>query len=249
MLAFRLLVVADDEPLRHQLARALEHDGFVVQARADATTALARLDAPPDGFVIEVDLPDGDGRDLRRALQARGIDAPALFLTAPETPPEPRPDTDPDADDYLAKPVRAADAVGRVRAMLQRSPAGAPITFRTLWLDPVMHAVRGELGAMSLTPTEFRVLAALAERGGVIIPRRDLVRAAWPEDAIVSDNSLDQYIARLRDKLRNVTAQTAIVTTRRVGYRLEGGGGVSGLARPQSRGASGGDARAGGPRA
>src|SRR4051812_2806701 len=84
--------------------------------------------------------------------------------------------------------------------------------------DDARRARRGRGG--DLTPTEFRVLAALAERRGAVLPRRELVRAAWPPGAEVSDNSIDQYIVRVRGKLRPGTSGTAIVTSRGVGYRL-----------------------------
>jgi two-component system, OmpR family, response regulator len=90
-----------------------------------------------------------------------------------------------------------------------------------LELDPVRQTVRGEHGTVPLTPTEYRVLAALIERRGVNVRRGDLVGAAWPVGAMVSDNSLDQYIARLRAKLARVTGDASIVTTRGVGYRLD----------------------------
>jgi DNA-binding response OmpR family regulator len=221
MLAIHLLIVAGDADLRHRLTRAFEHEGFLVQAAGDAASALSRLDVTPDGLIIEVDLPDADGRDLRETLRVLGVDAPVLFLMGPASSADPRAGAGSTPDDHLTKPIRIDEAVGRLRALLHQSPAAAPITFRSLRLDPVLHAVRGEIGATSLTPTEFRVLATLAERGGVVIRRGELVRSAWPEGVAVSDNSLDQYIARLRDKLRAVTARTAIVTTRGVGYRLE----------------------------
>lgn len=90
-----------------------------------------------------------------------------------------------------------------------------------LQLDPVRLTVHGEHGTVPLTPTEYRVLAALVERRGVNVRRGDLVGAAWPAGAMVSDNSLDQYIARLRAKLARVTGEASIVTTRGVGYRLD----------------------------
>jgi two-component system OmpR family response regulator len=71
-----------------------------------------------------------------------------------------------------------------------------------------------------LTPTEFRLLAALAARQGEVVRRRDLVAAAWPDGAIVHDNSLDSYVARLRRKLRTLGADATIATARGVGYRL-----------------------------
>lgn len=218
VLADRLLVVIADDALRARLTDALEDDGYAVQAAGDAVTALARVDAPPDGLVIGGDLPDADGHDLRRALLARGVTAPALFLRRCDAPATPVLG-DRGQDDVLATPVDLDEARARVRALLRR--AATPIPSGSLRLDPVMRAVQGERGAVALTPTEFRVLAALLERRGVIIRRADLVGAAWPADATVSDNSLDQYIARLRAKLDQVSGSSTIVTTRGVGYRLE----------------------------
>jgi two-component system response regulator MprA len=221
MLAFRLFVVVADDDLRAGLTRALEHEGFAVQATGDVASTLAHIDAIPDAMIIERSLPDGDGRDLRQALRARGIDASALFIVDREGPAEPHAGGGGGGDDQLVRPFTPAEAVSRIRALLRRARTTASISFGTLQLDPVLHAVRGERGAVSLTPTEFRVLEALAERRGAMVRRRELVEAAWPPGAEVSDNSLDQYIARVRGKLRQVTGGTAIVTTRGVGYRLE----------------------------
>jgi len=85
----------------------------------------------------------------------------------------------------------------------------------------VRHAVSSGEREMLLTPTEFRLLAALAGQPGAVLRRRELVRAAWPEGAIVYDNTLDQYVARLRRKLRAVGAENEIMTVRGVGYRLQ----------------------------
>jgi DNA-binding response OmpR family regulator len=85
----------------------------------------------------------------------------------------------------------------------------------------VAHAISGEDGEVSLTPTEFRLLATLAAQPGAVVRRRELIRAAWPEGAIVHDNTLDQYVARLRRKLREVSSGAAIGTSHGVGYRLE----------------------------
>ena len=154
VLADRLLVVIADDALRARLTDALEDDGYAVQAAGDAVTALARVDAPPDGLVIGGDLPDADGHDLRRALLARGVTAPALFLRRCDAPAAPVLG-DRGQDDVLATPVDLDEARARVRALLRR--AAAPIPSGSLRLDPVMRAVQGERGAVALTPTEFRV--------------------------------------------------------------------------------------------
>jgi DNA-binding response OmpR family regulator len=219
MIAIVVLVVMRDAHLRDRVVRALEHDAFMAQATGDAASTLARLDVVPDAIVVDVDLPDMDGRELCARLRADGIEAPALILVPRDA--DPRAGADLANVTELVAPFRIDEVVHGVREIVRTSRAGAPITFGAIRLDPVTHAIHGEGGAVALTPTEFRVLAALAERGGVVIRRSELVRAAWPECAEVADNSLDQYIARVRDKLRKVTVETAIVTSRRVGYRLE----------------------------
>jgi two-component system response regulator MprA len=89
-----------------------------------------------------------------------------------------------------------------------------------LHLDPATHAVRqGELHS-PLTPTEFRLLAALAARPGHVLRRHELTAAAWPDGAIVHDNTLDTYIGRLRRKLRDIGSPESIETVRGVGYTL-----------------------------
>jgi DNA-binding response OmpR family regulator len=218
---FRLLVVEDDPELRSLLSRGLGEEGFEVEAVGDAAAALARVEDPPDGLVIDVGLPDADGRDLCQALRARGIDAPVLFLTARDAMSDRLSGFSAGGDDYVTKPFHFDEVVARLRALLRRSGADAATTMGALRLDPVRHAITGDDGEASLTPTEFRVLAALAARPGAVVRRRDLVRAAWPDGAIVHDNTLDQYVARLRRKLREVSAQAAIATAHGVGYRLQ----------------------------
>jgi len=219
VLADRLLVVVADDLLRTRLTRALGEQGHAVHAAGDAVAALARLDPPPDVLIIADDLADADPRDLRQAMLARGVRAPALFLVRRDTPADARPAGG--QDELLTAPIDVDEALVRVRTLARRNRAATHVPPGALQLDPVLRAVRGEHGAVTLTPTEYRVLAALVERRGVIVRRGDLVGAAWPAGAMVSDNSLDQYIARLRAKLDRVTGGASIVTTRGVGYRLD----------------------------
>jgi DNA-binding response OmpR family regulator len=218
---FRLLVVEDDLELRLLLTRGLGEEGFEVQAVGDAAAAMGHVDEPPDALVIDVGLPDADGRDLCQALRARGVDAPVLFLTARDAVTDRLAGFSAGGDDYVTKPFHFDEVVARLRALLRRSGADAATTVGELRLDPVAHAISGGGGEASLTPTEFRLLAALAAQPGAVVRRRELVRAAWPDGAIVHDNTLDQYVARLRRKLREVSADAAIATAHGVGYRLQ----------------------------
>jgi DNA-binding response OmpR family regulator len=149
------------------------------------------------------------------------VDAPVLFLTARDAVNDRLAGFSAGGDDYVTKPFHFDEVVARLRALLRRSAGDAAATVGALRLDPVAHAISGEEGEAPLTPTEFRLLAALAAKPGAVVRRRDLVRAAWPEGAIVHDNTLDQYVARLRRKLREVTADAAIETAHGVGYRLQ----------------------------
>ena len=107
-----------------------------------------------------------------------------------------------------------------MRALVKRGGTELVSDAAGLRLDPAAHEVSTGARTVSLTPTEFRLLAALAARPGDTVSRRELVRAAWPDGAIVHDNTLDVYLARLRRKLRELSAQAAITTVHGVGYRL-----------------------------
>jgi DNA-binding response OmpR family regulator len=217
---FSLVVVEDDADLRGLLARGLDEEGFEVRAVPDGAGALRHGVDGADALVIDVGLPDADGRDVCVALRARGCTAPVLFLTARDAVTDRLSGFSAGGDDYLTKPFHFDELVARIRALLRRSGADAARTVGDLRLDPLTHAARCGDREAALTPTEFRVLAALAARPGVVVRRRELVRAAWPDGAIVHDNTLDQYVARLRRKLRELGDDLTIVTAHGVGYRL-----------------------------
>ncbi len=219
--AFRIMVVEDDAELRSLLARGLDEEGFEVLGVPDGSGALTRFDDSFDALVIDVGLPDADGRDVCHALRARGATVPVLFLTAADAVTDRLAGFDAGADDYLTKPFHFDELVARLRALVRRAGADPAATMAGLRLDPLRHTIATAEGEVSLTPTEFRVLATLAASPDAIVRRRELVRAAWPEGAIVHDNTLDQYIARLRRKLRSAASEREIVTAHGVGYRLE----------------------------
>jgi two-component system OmpR family response regulator len=219
-----VVVVEDDQGLSDILARGLRAEGFDVMLTATGAELLAAADdAVPDAFVIDVGLPDSDGRDVCQALRARGILSPVLFLTARSALTDRLSGFHAGGDDYLVKPFAFKELVVRLRALMRRSPdAEHPSTDDgRLRLDPARHSVVAEESEISLTPTEYRLLATLASRPREVVRRAELVAAGWPDGAIVHDNTLDAYIARLRRKLRQIGREGAIGTTHGVGYRLE----------------------------
>jgi DNA-binding response OmpR family regulator len=217
---FRLLVVEDDTELRSLLMRGLGEEGFDVVGAADGGAALRLADGDVDALVIDIGLPDADGRDVCQALRARGIEAPVLFLSAADAMTDRLAGFGAGGDDYVTKPFHFDELVARLRALLRRAGADAATEVGRLRLDPVTHALSWDDRSAALTPTEFRVLAALAARSGAVARRRELVLAAWPDGAIVRQNTLDQYVARLRRKLRGLDAEVEIETVHGVGYTL-----------------------------
>jgi two-component system response regulator MprA len=220
MAAHRLLVVEDDPDLRSLLRRGLEEEGFEVSLAATGAAALDRADEDPDALVVDIGLPDADGRDVCQALRARGCAAPVLFLTARDALTDRLSGFSAGGDDYLTKPFSFDELVARVRALARRAGASTATVVGDLRLDPVTHAITCGDREIGLTPTEFRLLAALTAQPDTVLRRRDLVRAGWPAGAIVHDNTLDQYVSRLRRKLRTLPAQVRITTAHGVGYRL-----------------------------
>lgn len=220
MRVLRVLVVEDDADLRRLLARGLEEEGFAVVSAGDGAGALAVEHETLDALVLDVGLPDADGRDVCQALRARGCSAPVLFLTARDALSDRLSGFSAGGDDYVTKPFHIAEVVARLHALLRRASTVVATEVGDLRLDPVSHAVGGPGGDASLTPTEFRLLAALVARPEAVLRRRELVAAAWPDGAVVHDNTLDQYFTRLRRKLRTVQSGRAITTVHGVGYRL-----------------------------
>lgn len=219
----RLLIVEDDPALRGVLVRTLRAEGFDATGAASAGELLEFARArEPDALVIDIGLPDGDGRDLCQALRARGIRAPVLFLTARDALTDRLSGFHAGGDDYVTKPFEIEEVLARLHALLRRRDAAATLARKPDFeLDPAQLLVRSGRISRSLTPTEFRLLGALGGREGRVIGRQQLIRAAWPHGAIVQDNTLDVYIARLRRKLAELPSAPSIRTVHGFGYQLK----------------------------
>ena len=216
----KILVVEDDHALRDVLRRALYDEDFAPVLAADGATALRLATVDIAGVILDVGLPDADGRDVCQALRASGFRAPVLFLTAHHHITDRLSGFSAGGDDYLPKPFHLAELTARLRAALRRVGPPPPATAGDLVLDPVGHHATVHGVPVTLSPTEFRLLAVLAAAGGTLVRRRDLLRAGWPEGAHVSDNTLDQYLSRLRRKLRAADSELTIGTARGIGHRL-----------------------------
>lgn len=226
-------ICEDDDTLRQILRSALERADCEVRATASGVEAVrAFTDAAPQVLVLDIGLPDADGRDVCQALRARGVRSPVLFLTARDAVTDRLSGFHAGGDDYLVKPFALAELVVRVQALARRAGGGpsspsdvertsVAMSLGSL-LDPSFHVITaGEGGqAVHLTPTEYRLLAAICAGHGRIIRRATLVASGWPDGASVSENTLDAYVSRLRAKLRAANRNEQLENVRGVGYRL-----------------------------
>jgi two-component system, OmpR family, response regulator len=210
----------DDAALRGILVRALSTAGHFVVVAHDGREALARFpDASPDVVILDIGLPDSDGRDVCMALRAAGLGAPVLMLTARERLHDKVAGFESGADDYLTKPFELAELIVRLNALARRQQSYRASDDRGLSLDPSQHAFTTGDATVALTPTEYRLLARLVGRPGDVVRRHELTSAGWPMGAVVNDNTLDSYIRRLRTKLEEASHESnAIETVRGVGY-------------------------------
>jgi two-component system response regulator MprA len=208
----------DDPDLRSVLVRALRSGGHQVTLARTGREALEAFGrAQPEVLILDIGLPDSDGRDLAMALRAAGSTATVLFLTARAGIHDKVAAFEAGGDDYLTKPFEVPELLARVSALARR-PAATPAE-GSLVLDPARHALRRGDQVVDLSPTEFRLLARLMMRPGDAVRRSELVAAAWPMGAQVNDNTLDALVRRLRVKLEAVDGLGATIhTIRGVGY-------------------------------
>lgn len=218
----RVGLCEDDPAIRRTVSEGLRLGGHQVVPAHDGGEALRLFgdDRTIDVIVLDIGLPDADGRDVCVALRSAGQRAPVLFLTALDALHERLAGFAAGADDYLAKPFSVAEVTVRVEALARRGRGLAPVGPSDLVLDPTRHAVVcGEREAL-LTATEFRLLAAVTSRPGEVVRRRAVIAAAWPDGAQVSDNTVDSYATRIRRKLEQIGSPLRLHGVRGVGYQL-----------------------------
>jgi two-component system OmpR family response regulator len=217
----RIGICEDDEAVRRVLTDAFRMNGHQVVIARNGQEALHNfpVSAGIDVLVIDIGLPDSDGRDVCQALRAEGQHAPVLFLTALDAVHDRVAGFNAGGDDYVPKPFAISEVLVRIAA-LHRRTRPAPQTVSGLHLNPDSHSVRYADTEVKLTPTEFRLLASILAEPGAIVRRRTAVAAAWPDGAMVSENTIDSFIRRLRIKLQAVGSPLELETVRGVGFVL-----------------------------
>ncbi len=220
----RILVVEDERAISEPLAESLAREGFAVEVAdtvAGAEEALRR--GEPDLILLDVMLPDGDGRDLCRAVR-RGSDVPIVMLTARGEEIDRVVGLELGADDYVVKPFSARELAARIRAILRRGrpPRRAEgIAVGRVRLEPASRRVTRGDEVLELPPREFDLLHALMRRAGEVVRREELMDEVWDRNWFGSTKTLDVHVAALRKRIEDDPAEPRYITTvRGVGFRF-----------------------------
>jgi two-component system KDP operon response regulator KdpE len=230
MIKPRILIVEDEADIRRFVRMALEKEGMNVFETATAEDA--RLNAgsrKPDLMIIDLGLPDGDGKALIREVRS-WVSAPILVLSAREQETEKVEALDAGADDYLVKPFGVPELLARVRAQLRRSStmsSGATgsvvVRFGQVTVNLATHEITRDRTPVHLTPNEFRLLAALIRGHGKVLTHRQLLMDVWGPGYAERSHYIRIYMAQLRQKLEEDPSQPShLITELQVGYRLSG---------------------------
>jgi DNA-binding response OmpR family regulator len=218
----RVLVAEDDPGLRSVLERGLREQGFVVDAVADGTDALAYLRSYQyEVAVLDWRMPKKTGIEVLTEMRRRGDRTAVIMLTARDTTEDRVEGLNLGADDYLVKPFSFAELVARITA-LQRRPAltvDPVLTCGDLVFDPTSRVVTREGRAVTLTAIETGLIELLMRRSPAVVSRRTMAVQVWDDEAdAVGSNTIDVHVGRLRGKLADATAR--IETVRGTGYRM-----------------------------
>ncbi len=224
-----ILLVDDDDSLRAMLVEQLAVDGEFIAIEAStlasAEKLLAAADARFDALILDVTLPDGDGRDLCARLRRQGVKLPIIMLTGADDETDVVRGLDSGANDYIAKPFRLAELLARLRAQMRIFENSedavfiiGPYQFRPsakLLQDPARKK------RIRLTEKEAAILKFLYRAGTTPVARQVLLNEVWGYNASVTTHTLETHIYRLRQKIEPDPANVRLLITEAGGYRLD----------------------------
>ena len=224
-----VLIVDDDLTLRQELVTQLQHDGEFAASQAgnvaEASALVSANGARFDALILDVGLPDGDGRDLCAELRRQGLRMPIIMLTGSDDEADVVRGLDSGANDYIAKPFRLNELLARLRAQLRIFENSedavftiGPYTFRpsAKLLQEVARNRR-----IRLTEKEAAILKFLYRAGTKPVPRQILLNEVWGYNAAVTTHTLETHIYRLRQKIEPDPSNARLLVTEGGGYRLD----------------------------
>lgn len=224
-----ILIVDDDPALRATLAEQLALDGEFTVTEADdlaaAERVLAEADARFDMLLLDIRLPDGDGRDLCLKLRRQGNRLPIIMLTGADAEQDVVRGLDAGANDYIAKPFRLNELLARMRAQLRvfDNSEDAVFTIGPYLFRPAAKLLQdpGRNRKIRLTEKEAAILKYLYRAGGQPVGRQILLNEVWGYNSAVTTHTLETHVYRLRQKIEPDPSNAQLLVTEGGGYRLD----------------------------
>lgn len=220
----QILIVDDDVPFRQEVAEqlALHEDMVTVQAGTVKEALETIRNRSFDAILLDVELPDGDGRDLCRLLRRNGVKAPVVMLTAHDTDADTILGLDAGANDYIVKPVRLGVLMARLRAQLRQFELSDDATFQIgpYSFRPAAKMLANGNRKIHLTEKETAILKYLYRVGDRPVARDVLLGEVWGYNAGVTTHTLETHVYRLRQKIEPKPGENRILVTDPEGYRL-----------------------------
>lgn len=214
-----ILVVEDEPAIAESVGYALRKAGYVALAATDLRTA-RQLAEGVSLVVLDLMLPDGNGRDLLADMRTRGQTTPIIVLSSRDSEEDRVDALEAGADDYVAKPFSPREIVARVRAVLRRFNTERNVEPQ-LQIDRSTRRVHLGARELELTRVEFDLLAELATQPGRVFARTELINRVWGDGFAITDRTIDSHIKALRRKMHLPEMnEPPIETVRGVGYRL-----------------------------
>ncbi len=223
--SFKIAVIDDDESVRRSLVLNLEHSGFTVVEACDGEQGLEVIEAEhPDLIIMDVMMPKKDGLQACKEVRQLGISTPLILLTARSAEVDKVLGLDLGADDYLAKPFGMLELIARVKALLRRGQSAREVDkvhFSDVVVDFKAYKAERNSTPLELSAREYRLLRYLVCKGGSVVTRDELLDEVWGYNSYPSTRTVDNHIARLRQKIEeNSEDPKHILTVHGVGYKF-----------------------------
>ena len=223
--AFTIAIIEDDESVRRSLTLNLELEGFKVVTASDGEQGILLVnETRPDLILLDVMMPRKDGLQACKELRGAGISTPLILLTARSAEVDKVLGLDLGADDYLAKPFGMLELIARVKALLRRTQTTKEVDevkFDDVVVDFKAYRAARADQPLELSAREYRLLRYLVAKRGSVVTRDELLDEVWGYNSYPSTRTVDNHIARLRQKIEdNVEEPRHILTVHGVGYKF-----------------------------
>jgi DNA-binding response OmpR family regulator len=223
--SYTIAIVEDDESVRRSLTLNFELEGFKVVTAGDGEEGVELVKAKsPDLIVMDVMMPKRDGLAACKEIRNAGISTPLILLTARSAEVDKVLGLELGADDYLAKPFGMLELVARVKALLRRTQSTQQVdsvAFDDVMIDFRAYKAERNQQPLELSAREYRLLRYLVAKKGIVVTRDELLDEVWGYNSYPSTRTVDNHIARLRQKIENDCDEPRrILTVHGVGYKF-----------------------------